>query len=61
MIFKVTIDAKGVKGIGAARAAYNASLIEGDETQPSPIATDAEYVQFVMERAAASYVAQYEV
>lgn len=40
-------------GISAARAAYN------NDNPGSPIATDQDYVQFVMDRAATSYAQQY--
>lgn len=54
--FTVTIaDPSHLAGLAAAREAYNAALPEDGV----PVATDAEYVQFVMERAAQSYAAQY--
>lgn len=64
MTFEIEItDADQLAGITAAREAYNAALAvaEGEtwEEHPDYIATDAAYVQFVMERAAASYANQY--
>lgn len=54
--FSVIItDPASLAGIAAARDAYNAALPAAAE----PIATDAAYVQFVMERAAESYAQQY--
>jgi hypothetical protein len=68
-------DPAHVAGITAARAAYNAALslapAQGEEGEPSYvpaqaledhpdfIATDGDYVQFVMANAAASYARQY--
>lgn len=48
-------DPAHVAGITAAREAYNASRSEDD----SVMATNDEYVQFVMARAAESYAKQY--
>lgn len=54
-------------GITAARNAYNNSLpqtvTENEEEVPNPalLETDAEYVQFVMSKAAESYANQYDV
>lgn len=48
-------DPASLKGITAAREAYNAAL-PGDA---APLADDAAYVQFVMEKAAESYARQY--
>lgn len=55
-------------GIAAARSAYNDSLPqtvvdeEGAEVpNPELLASDADYVQFVMSRAAESYAKQYGV
>ena len=69
MDFTVTItNASKLAGITAAREAYNNSLpatIDDPEnpgqTIPNPdlIATDAAYVQFVMDKAAESYSKQY--
>lgn len=64
MTFEIEItDADHLAGIAAAREAYNATLVvaEGEiiEDHPDYIVTDADYVQFVMERAAASYANQY--
>ncbi len=57
--FTVEITDKAqLAGITAAREAYNASLPEGEDA-PEPLADDAEYVQFVMGRAAESYALQY--
>lgn len=64
MTFQVTIDdASKLAGITAAREAYNASLpeTEGQEQPDGYLATDAEYVQFVMDNAAESYAKQYGV
>lgn len=56
-VFSVTItDASKLAGITAAREAYNG--IKGPD-DPGPWSTDDEYVQFVMDRAAASYALQY--
>ncbi len=55
--FTVTItDPAHVAGITAAREAYNASRSEDE----SAMATNNEYVQFVMVRAAESYAKQYD-
>lgn len=66
-----TNDPARLAGITAAREVYNASLpvppepIEGedppepDPDAPQPIETDADYVQFVMMGATASYAVQY--
>lgn len=55
--YTITIsDPALVAGITAAREAYNESL-DGNQT---PLKTNGEYVQFVMERAAQSYANQYE-
>jgi hypothetical protein len=66
MTFEIEITDTGyLAGITAAREAYNVALavVEGEavEDHPDYIATDAAYVQFVMERAAASYANQYGV
>lgn len=54
--FIVTItDPAHIAGITAAREAYNAGLAPDE----APLATDAEYVEFVMARAAESYARQY--
>jgi hypothetical protein len=56
--YSVTIaDPAHVAGITAARETYNAALDEGGV----PLATNADYVQFVMARAAESYAKQYGV
>ena len=68
-IFTVEItDESHLLGIYAAREAYNAALqptvtdAEGTESpNPELLNTDAEYVQFVMGRAAESYAKQYGV
>jgi len=64
--FTITInDAGKLAGITAARQARNDSLPQtvkqGEVDVPNPdlIATDAEYVQFVMDSAAESYKKQY--
>ena len=55
MTFSITItDPSSLAGITAAREAYNTTASEAEQ-----IATDEAYVQFVMERAAQSYAAQY--
>jgi hypothetical protein len=64
MTFEIEItEAAHLAGITAARAAYNETLVvaEGEavEDHADYIATDAAYVQFVMERAAQSYANQY--
>ena len=57
MTFTIEItDSSHLAGITAAREAYNASQPEGSE---SLLATDADYVQFVMASAAESYFKQY--
>lgn len=66
-IFTVTItDQSHLDGITAARNAYNNSLPanitnEENEEIPNPaiLSTNAEYVQFVMSKAAESYANQY--
>ncbi|MBY0320938.1 MAG: hypothetical protein K2X72_19605 [Reyranella sp.] len=56
-VFSVTItEPAKLAGITAAREAYNKSKGADD---PGPWTTDDEYVQFVMERAVASYAGQY--
>lgn len=56
MDYKVTIDDPDyVRGIGAAREAYNA----GRGPDDPEIKTDQDYVQFVMLHAAESYAQQY--
>lgn len=65
--FTVTItDPAKLAGISKARAQYNAALApvvdkNGNVIGPSPntIATDAAYIQFVMDRATDSYAKQY--
>ena len=59
--FSVTItDSAKLAGITAAREAYNATAPNNEDGSPGdPITTDADYVQFVMDRAAASYASQY--
>lgn len=66
--FTITIDnASSLAGITAAREAYNSSLpstvVVDEEEIPNPelILTDADYVQFVMSKAAESYAKQYGV
>lgn len=54
--FTVTVtDPAHLAGITAAREAYNAALPEDG----APLATDAEYIQFVMSKAAESYANQH--
>ena len=56
--FTITITDPGqLAGIAAARERYNADNAETEGFEP--IATDADYVQFVMEGAAGSYATQY--
>lgn len=65
--FNITIEESShLAGITAAREAYNQSLPEtitdeeGNEIDnPAILETDAEYVQFVMGKAAESYANQY--
>jgi hypothetical protein len=67
--FTITIEnTSHLAGISAARSAYNDSINQvitddlGNEVpNPELINTDAEYVQFVMSRAAESYANQYGV
>lgn len=55
-IFTVTItDPAHIAGITAAREAYNAQSAQDDPV----LATDDDYVQFVMARAVESYAKQY--
>lgn len=54
---KFTIDIKDPSGITAAREAHNAANAEVEGF--TPIATDGEYVQFVMDNASASYARQF--
>lgn len=57
MTFTIEItDPNHLAGITAAREAYNATQPEDSE---SLLATDADYVQFVMASAAESYSKQY--
>jgi hypothetical protein len=56
-VFNITItDPAKLAGIVAAREAYNESKGPDD---PGPWEVDDEYVQFVMDRAAASYAQRY--
>ena len=65
--FTVTItDNAKLAGITAARKVYNDSLPQtvddgngGQKPNPALLATDAAYVQFVMDKAAESYAKQY--
>lgn len=57
MILNLDFSAEQLRGIAAAREAYNASLTE----EATPIATDEEYLTFVMLSAADSYAKQYPV
>ena len=57
MTFTIEITEQShIAGITAARQAYNATLPEDSENL---LATDADYVQFVMASAAESYSKQY--
>ena len=57
--FNVTItNTSQLNGITAARNAYNAANVS--VVGFTPIAADADYVQFVMASASASYAAQYK-
>ncbi|SDV49169.1 hypothetical protein [Chitinasiproducens palmae] len=57
--FTIQIDDAGeLAGITAAREARNAAIDSGDDFGDK-FDTDAEYVQFVMQRAAESYARQY--
>lgn len=62
-----TTDSSKLAGITAARNAYNSALpqtvtIDTVETlNPAILATDQEYVQFVMDNASLSYANQYGV
>lgn len=60
--YSITIeDPALVAGITAAREAYNADLPEPPEGETKPVlATNEEYVQFVMHRAADSYANVYK-
>lgn len=59
MIFTIEItESAHLAGITSARQAYNDSQPEGSE---DVLATDANYVQFVMASAAESYSKQYQV
>lgn len=68
-IFTVEItNTSHLAGITAARSAYNAALpatitdAEGNDIpNPELLDTDAEYVQFVMSKAAESYASHYGV
>jgi hypothetical protein len=56
-VFTVAItDPAKLAGIAAAREAYNADKGPDD---PGPWETDDDYVQFIMDRAAASYAVRY--
>jgi len=67
--FTITIDdSSHLAGITAAREAYNdllpLTIIDDEGTEianPEILATDADYVQFVMSKAAESYAKQYGV
>ncbi len=62
-----TADTHKLAGITAARTAYNATLpqtiLANDVEEPNPalLATDQDYVQFVMDSASQSYANQYNV
>lgn len=70
-VFTINItDPAYLAGISAARAAANSSLtlerdergdVKAIETHPGYLATDASYLQHVMESAAASYAKTYDV
>jgi hypothetical protein len=53
------IDPAYVAGITAAREAYNAALPVDQDPPAVPLATNADYVQFVMAHAAEGYAKQY--
>jgi hypothetical protein len=55
MILNLDFTSEQLRGIAAARAAYNSSLPEGSE----PIATDEAYLTFVILSASDSYANQY--
>jgi hypothetical protein len=55
MILNLDFTPEQLRGIAAARAAYNSSLPEGSE----PIATDETYLTFVILSASDSYANQY--
>ena len=55
MNLNLDFSAEQLRGIAAAREAYNASLPE----ESQPLATDEEYLTFVMLSAADSYAKQY--
>lgn len=55
MILNLNFSVDQLRGIAAARAAYNENLSEGNQ----PIATDEEYISFVILSASDSYVNQY--
>jgi len=58
MIFSIEITEQShLDGITKAREAYNAALADDSDDK---INTDAEYVQFVMGKAAESYANQYQ-
>jgi hypothetical protein len=56
MDFNLDFSPEQLRGIAAARAAYNASLPEGSTDHK---ATDEEYLTFVMLSAADSYAVHY--
>jgi hypothetical protein len=55
----IITDPAHVAGITAAREAYNAALPTDQDPPAVPLATNAEYVQFVMAHAAEGYANQY--
>lgn len=61
--FQLTVDDNLVKFVTAARDAYNAALPldpeQAVEDHPDFKATNDDYIQFVAERAVASYAVQY--
>ncbi|MGH8430419.1 MAG: hypothetical protein ACREUF_08455 [Solimonas sp.] len=60
MTFTLTItDPSKLAGITAARLAYNTA--NADAQDFTPLATDQDYIQFVLDSAAQSYANQYKV
>ncbi|MGH6625149.1 MAG: hypothetical protein ACRECD_01155 [Burkholderiaceae bacterium] len=60
MIFTLDIkDAKLLAGIAAARQAYNAA--NAQDKAFVPLASDADYIAFVMQKACESYCNQYQI
>ncbi|MGH8431736.1 MAG: hypothetical protein ACREUF_15170 [Solimonas sp.] len=60
MIFTLNVtDAKLLAGITAARQAYNAA--NAQDQAFVPLATDADYIAFVLQKACESYCSQYQI